>query len=518
MKLESPTPTKTNNTVQSRKSTMMSLSSEFRTAVRLITFKDFIQLGSFPRYPDKKHLTVSLEELSIEQYNSSLIVFISHCWLRGWSGAEGWDGIPHPDNFEGGKYRLCVEGIQKIFYYLAPGMRDCYIWLDYGCIDQDGDPATEVKLRLDKIIQVCDCIFTPIFDEKHESWKLPEITFNWFADYKSQAWNGGQFSYLNRGWCRIEMFYAANVPLFSDNEERTRKMDAGLKIHRENGTRPHIIYGSRESAKESSCVIFLPPLQKDYFKMYHPEQGHLTKSSDKTTIRQLIENLQSYMKTESYCLGYTGEMKAGFMHGRGILRCTNGFYEGEWKDGLKHGKGIVRYNTGDSYEGDWKYDQQNGFGIYRFAQGTVYEGEYRNDRMNGYGISRDAGGPCYEGQFRNGLKNGRGTTIANGNVYEGEYLNNKRHGTGLRHFANGDIYEGEWKTSNMDGQGLYRYSNGDVYKGEYRNGKMDGYGIFRSANGTVVDGIWEVGVLIITNTIEVALFKKTKRQQHKKKR
>jgi hypothetical protein len=27
-----------------------------------------------------------------------LVVFVSHCWMRGYDGAEGWDGRPHPDH------------------------------------------------------------------------------------------------------------------------------------------------------------------------------------------------------------------------------------------------------------------------------------------------------------------------------------------------------------------------------------------------------------------------------------
>jgi hypothetical protein len=55
-----------------------------------------------------------------------LLIFISHGWLTGFAGAEGWDGRPHPDNAEGGKYELIVEGVEKMLKALAPGMKNCF--------------------------------------------------------------------------------------------------------------------------------------------------------------------------------------------------------------------------------------------------------------------------------------------------------------------------------------------------------------------------------------------------------
>jgi hypothetical protein len=114
----------------------------------------------------------------------SLFVFVSHCWLRGWSGAEGYNVSegPHPDNAVGDKYALCVEGIEKMLKTLAPGMKECFLWCDYGCIDQSKDPAGELK-QLDKIMELCDCVFTPIYDKDHHKWELEST--NLIRDFKS---------------------------------------------------------------------------------------------------------------------------------------------------------------------------------------------------------------------------------------------------------------------------------------------------------------------------------------------
>ena len=36
---------------------------------------------------------------------------------------------------------------------------------------------------------------------------------NYFDEYKAKTWNSGDQAYLNRAWCRLEMIYAASIPL-----------------------------------------------------------------------------------------------------------------------------------------------------------------------------------------------------------------------------------------------------------------------------------------------------------------
>jgi hypothetical protein len=204
-----------------------------------------------------------------------LLIFLSHCWLRGFAGAKGWDESvgPHPDNAEGGKYKLIVDGVEKMLKVFAPGMNNCFLWLDYGCIDQNGDPAGELK-QLDKIVEVCDCLLTPIYDENHASWIMPTSGSSLFEAYQSTGWRGMDYSYLNRGWCRVEMFYGANIPLKEDSCERKEKMKAGLLYHRSYGRRPHFLYGSKDWFLVAPHA--LEPLQNCYFEEYHPSNGHLT--------------------------------------------------------------------------------------------------------------------------------------------------------------------------------------------------------------------------------------------------
>jgi hypothetical protein len=61
------------------------------SSIRLIKFDDFKSLGRFPRYPEDQSITLTVDQITEEIYNNSLIVFVSHCWLRGWDGVEHMD-------------------------------------------------------------------------------------------------------------------------------------------------------------------------------------------------------------------------------------------------------------------------------------------------------------------------------------------------------------------------------------------------------------------------------------------
>jgi hypothetical protein len=75
---------------------------------------------------------------------------------------------------------------------------------------------------------------------------------------------GTDYSYVNRGWCRVEMFYGANIPLKEDSSERKEKMKGGLLYHRSKERRPHFLYGSKD--RQLVAPHPLEPLQNLFLK------------------------------------------------------------------------------------------------------------------------------------------------------------------------------------------------------------------------------------------------------------
>lgn len=94
-----------------------------------IDFEKFKRKGFFPRFPDDYDMCTMLSLINKEE---ALMVFISQTWQRGWVGAVGYDGKPHPDNKNNDQYNLCVEGIERAKNFYAPGMSKCFVWFDYG--------------------------------------------------------------------------------------------------------------------------------------------------------------------------------------------------------------------------------------------------------------------------------------------------------------------------------------------------------------------------------------------------
>lgn len=261
----------------------------------LIPLDKFLHLGRMPRCPNDVHITCTLD--SIDR-NNSFLIFVSHCWLRGHPAAEGWRGDPHPDNLAGDKYHLCARGIEMLKRDFAPRVQNCYIWLDFGCINQDGNPAGELE-QLDLLVQCCDCIFTPIVDTDHEQWSLSPEIHNIFYEYKAKPWNDGPHAYLNRGWCRVEMMYAASIPVQnnSNHVQRHTLFEGGLSRVCAQSRRPHFLYGTKEYAL-GRRPLMLPPLQHTYFRDYHPLKGNLSVAADAEHIKVLIEKLKPYMQED----------------------------------------------------------------------------------------------------------------------------------------------------------------------------------------------------------------------------
>ena len=265
-------------------------------------------------------------------------------------------------------------------------MTQCYIWLDFGCINQDSDPAAELK-QLDKIVQSCDCILTPIVDHSHEKWTLTFTGAGLMSDYKASAWRDGKYAYLNRGWCRMEMFYAANVPLLSD-VNRIQNFDAGLYRQARAGRRPHFLYGTKEMMGNLNPRI-VESLQHSYLEVFNPLIGNVTKEEDRPKIEILMTALDQYVvKVQEEYVGAVNSM--GNPDGKGKKIYSNGdIYDGERVDGVMHGEGKYTFLSGDEYSGKWINNLRHGKGVFKTSNGDEYDGSWRFNLRHGHGVLKE---------------------------------------------------------------------------------------------------------------------------------
>lgn len=365
----------------------MNLTQHQQYRIRFFPFQKFKSYQSFPRFPECNDDIRYLDEIDRE---SSLFIYISHRWLR------GEEAVKHPDDSENHKFQLCIEGIQSIMSTVAWPMDECYLWFDYGCIDQDQlDPASEMEF-LSSIIEPCDCLFTPIFSEEVIPY-AKDGTQDWY-DYKNPYWQ----DYLSRAWCRLEMVYAANIKTITDTRQRMNRLFGGLKLHRQRQRRPHFVY-----FHDLNLVpLNLPPLQHSYFDRFYPNKGHLKPGceSDMDRINLLMSRLRFTLSVSEW-------------------------YEGEEiivnEKKIREGKGFFSYPNGDTYFGCWKADKRHGFGVYTGFDGTKYSGQFFEDKFHGFGCLEYPDGAIYSGSFENGLKHGYGTLRwLDGRQEVGLYQNN----------------------------------------------------------------------------------------------
>lgn len=364
------------------------------SSIRLIDYTKFRKLSSLPRYPDKKALVILASEID---YRNSFIIFVSHRWLRGRFIP------PHPDNATNSKFKLLIRAIDFLWGIHAKKMKSCYIWLDFGCIDQDGNPAGELKM-LDQIVGLADCLLTVIHDENPD-WVMEQSTDGYLLDYKADGWKNG---YLLSAWCRVEMLYASHVPLREDNDEdRINKFDAGVKASLQLGRRSHFLYGTKES-NCGFCPELLYPLKESYLQLINPADGVLSFESDRVKIQELMYDLTKYLIKPEY--GYFGSYNEfGLRHGKGVFKGTNGFYyKGDWANDIPHGNGTIIWMNGDKYVGEINNGEITGIGDAEFGFGGKQGGEWYKGKSHGKGYIIMSTGPSYVGDFVHGELTGKG--------------------------------------------------------------------------------------------------------------
>jgi hypothetical protein len=317
----------------------------------LIDFDDFKALGVYSKFPENKNIAHDVTTLDL---SDALVIFISHVWLRSRPSMEGYKAYPRPDTELNEQYKLCVAGIESLLLSNKVALKKCYLWIDYGCLNQrdpellkEADGTTkkvnrlqEIDRRLGQIMYYCDCMFTP-------DTTLAELVRTNSLNDRKKIENSGHSGYLNRGWCSLEMFHATFIPLSKASQVKqqfvSRALDHAFDLKR----RPHFVYGAKEMTHEKAPLI-VPAMQRSSIKTQDPVLGYYTHEEDVKVVKVLMHELAyHYMKPVK--LGYQGNTDAkGLRHGHGrYVFPSGGVYEGGYQTGLKHGFGRFEMASGD---------------------------------------------------------------------------------------------------------------------------------------------------------------------------
>lgn len=218
--------------------------------------------------------------------------------------------------------------------------------LDYCCLNQNENTASQLS-DLETLVEFTDCLFTPLLGKIDSKLSYTSL----YSETPQDTWNTPGSGYLQRSWCRMEMFFACNITTHSDSSHRINSFKKSMHHFVTIGKRPHYVYGSKQETENSPYVV-LPLLQNNLWKVLTPEYGQSSVSEDNVKIMELLMILQPHMDRNS--ASYVGPMKSQKMHGKGIIQFSSGArYQGSFHRGKKHGIGTFVYASGNVYAGAW---------------------------------------------------------------------------------------------------------------------------------------------------------------------
>lgn len=423
-----------------------------------------------PRYPEEKELCLKLDTID---HNNSFIVYISHVWLRGNEDDEGYKKRPHPDNVDHDHFEICVSGIKALKKTFAADMKKCYIWLDYGCLNQDKDSITAYGSQLETIIGFSDCLFTPLLGKpkslkngkKNKSTDSKPIT-DYYEEFNLRSWNGEE-GYLNYAWCRMDILCSSYIPIHSSSSSRIEKFQSKFRDLLSTGSRPHVLFSTRELEDESDPIILTHNFG-DFISKFPPLKGIFReKSTEKPIIKAIVEKLQLEMnttvKSTQPAAAPAAAVAVTTTEGDSVETASNpllaaitatvsmkgtivstsssklsekdeGEFDGAFKDGKRHGEGVCKFANNDMYEGEYSEGQIDGKGVYKYSKGDIYTGKYILIYISAYNYFLIFICMSFVGEFQAGKKHGRGVLVfKNGDKYEGDFLEGEKIGQGITH-------------------------------------------------------------------------------------
>lgn len=325
--------------------------------IRFIDFDDFKLVGEYPKLPECKDIARDVSTLDL---SNSFVIYVSHAWLRSRPDLENYKDSPLPDTQDNEQYKICVAGVERLLLSNKVTLKKCYLWLDYSCLDQRGpkvmsnraegvykvDPLFEMDGHMGQLMHYCDCMFTPDSG-------LAEVVRTSSLHVPQRVELTGNGGYLNRGWCRLEMFFSSFISLSEVSLQKKDSVSRALAHAFDLKRRPHFVFGAHEMAHEKAPLV-VPAMRISMAKtqILDPRRGSYTRPGDINVVKRLMRDLANHhMKPVKF--GYHGNTDPkGLRHGHGrYVFPSGGVYEGGYLHGLKHGFGRFEMASGDVVRG-----------------------------------------------------------------------------------------------------------------------------------------------------------------------
>lgn len=353
--------------------------------VRFISYHNFCSLGHFPRFPENEELVI---HLSVDDISNAFIVFVSRCWIPG----DGEENRSQTDRKHRDQYQLCVNGVKELHHRYATNVTNCFIWLDFCCLNQEYFPASEL-VNLEKIMSYCDVLLTPIIDEDFKAIPLRTQILKY---YKAHYFCDSKYGYLNSSWNRLELLCnsCTKISLFTQN--KLRHFHGELKYIIEQRKRPHFLMTTKDS-KHHMPPLLLPYISTDILlSELSPLKGHHINGLDDRKVQHLIEQFVSNVKENSNATEEKELNNSKVLIDTEASDSTNAFYHAphcNYKSYIghknasnqRHGEGKTVYHNGDVFGGLYVDGIRQGHGVFMYSNGARYTGEWLDGMMHGFG-------------------------------------------------------------------------------------------------------------------------------------
>jgi len=426
-----------------------------------------------------------------------------------------------------------------------------FLWIDFACTplhlapaDNDLYAPSPAANMLDRVMEKCDLLLTVVHESEASvtAWSDAAVissTGSIFQDYRSPPFQ----RYLRRRWARLEMLYAAHVPLPPDTPSaaaagasstsldlrRSKKRRSGKSRSPSRTTTVAAAAAAppstptveedveAEAEAKAEAEVSHPPPTRDPALEREPEPEPEPEPAMPATPQQKPHGLlpplfQEGREEKLYNaadLAHTPKCRLN------PLQVQQGSVRSSRRRGGEGGPREERLRGGVQFEAFFGRRAHLLFGRRELLAGMPpivlppLTDAVRDRDLNPVGSIDSSGGgevtflfPDNSARIQNllvrlmpfrhkGAAGFMGDKINVGTLSVPLWL---RHGQGQMSWPNGNQYRGAWSNDRMEGKGTFRSATVGWYSGEFKFGLQHGRGRWVGIGGETYEGEWELGL------------------------